>query len=141
MGYTEFYALTDTATSMSAARRPRSAFFDGDPFPADNQLPDGEPTLHDRALAMMRVAMVDLDRLHIDPGDRASRRRRRDDRRDPDPRHTMPTTTVAYTILGLRTVLRSLGSRLELYSNNMPDTVVARRRSFAGRSLSRAMRR
>ena len=50
-------------------RRPdcARAYFDGDPFPADNQMPDGEATAHDRALAVMKLALVDLDRLHCDP--------------------------------------------------------------------------
>ena len=57
--------------------QPARAYFDGDPFAADDQLADGEATLHDRALAMMRVALVDLDRLHADPATRPARRRRR----------------------------------------------------------------
>ena len=56
--------------------QPARAYFDGDPFPADDQLADGEPTLHDRALAMMRVALVNLDRLHVDPAIGRPRRRR-----------------------------------------------------------------
>jgi hypothetical protein len=40
--------------------------------------------------------------------------------------HTISTTSVAYTIIGLRTVLRSLSSQLELYSNNTPDTAIDR---------------
>ena len=35
--------------------------------PRDDQLADGEASLHDRALAIMRVAIIDLDRLHTDP--------------------------------------------------------------------------
>ena len=38
--------------------------------------------------------------------------------------HTISTTSLAYTLIGLRTVLRSLGSQLELYSNNTPDTAI-----------------
>jgi hypothetical protein len=36
----------------------------------------------------------------------------------------LSTTTVAYTLIGLRTAARALSSQLELYSNNTPDTAV-----------------
>ncbi len=100
------------------------AYFDGDPFPADDQKGNGDPTLHDRALAMMRVALVNADRLHTDPasgylvdtvtmsGTTATRGT------------TASTIDVAYALLGLRTVLRSVSSQLELYSNNTPDTAI-----------------
>jgi hypothetical protein len=38
---------------------------------------------------------------------------------------TVSTTSVAYTLIALRTMLRSLSSQLELYSNNTPDTAIA----------------
>jgi hypothetical protein len=122
MGYAEYFALTDTNNPDVGGAQAAQVFFDGDPFPADDQLADGEPTLHDRALAMLRVALIDLDRLHSDPasgvlvdsvampaGTRG---------------HTISTTTVAYALIGLRTVARSLSSQLELYSNNTPDKAV-----------------
>ena len=96
MGYAEIYALTDTGNADVGGSQPARAFFDGDPFSAD--------TFRDHALAMMRVALVDLDRMQT-----------------PAP---VSTTTVAYTVIGLRTVLRSLSSQLELYSNNTPDTAI-----------------
>jgi len=37
---------------------------------------------------------------------------------------TISTTSVAYSMLGIRTVLRSLSSQLELYSNNTTDTAI-----------------
>jgi hypothetical protein len=125
MSYAEIYALTDTSNRDVGGSQPALAFFDGDPFPADDQLADGESTLHDRALAMIRVALVDLDRLHGDPASALFV----DDVAmagvTPTPGHTISTTSVAYTVIGLRTVLRSLSSQLELYSNNTPDTAIA----------------
>src|SRR5262249_22743255 len=44
-----------------------AATFDGAPFPADDGAPNGEETAHDRALAVIRVAFVNLDRMHADP--------------------------------------------------------------------------
>ncbi|MEO8840779.1 MAG: hypothetical protein ABI591_30665 [Kofleriaceae bacterium] len=121
MGYAEFFALTDRSNPDVGGSQPVRVYFDGDPFLSDDQLPDGEATLHDRALAMIRVAVINLDRLHIDStgilvdhvtftGATAARG------------HTASTITAAYAVIGLRTVLRSLGSQLELYSNNTPDT-------------------
>ncbi|HEY6034894.1 MAG TPA: hypothetical protein VIV58_11555, partial [Kofleriaceae bacterium] len=122
LGYAEMYALTDAANADVGGSQAVRALFDGDPFPADDQVADGEATLHDRALAMLRVALIDLDRIHTDPttgvlvddvaftGATAQRG------------HTVSTTTAAYALIGMRTALRALGGQLELYSNNTPDT-------------------
>src|SRR4051812_49580926 len=47
-------------------RPPRSTLF---PYTTlfRSQVADGEATLHDRALGMLRVLVVDIDRLHRDP--------------------------------------------------------------------------
>src|SRR6185312_13112714 len=101
MGYSEIYTLTDTKNAGVGGSPTVTVVFDGDPFPADDGQADGEATLHDRALAMMRVALVDLDRLHGDPsgvlvddvtmsGATATRGT------------TVSTTSVAYAILALR---------------------------------------
>ncbi len=124
MGYATFYALTDTHNLDVGGAQPALAYFDGDPFPGDNQLADGEATLHDRALAMMRVALIDLDRLHSDPASGVLVDTVTMTGATPTRGHTVSTTSIAYAAIGLRTVLRSLGSQLELYSNNTPDTAV-----------------
>src|SRR5262249_43482668 len=64
LGYSEFFALTDAANADVGGAQPALAIFDGDPFPVDDQMADGEDTIHDRALGMLRVGMVNLDRLH-----------------------------------------------------------------------------
>ena len=114
MGYATLYALTDANNRDVGGSQPARVFFDGDPFPADDQVADGEATLHDRALAIMRVAIVDLDRMHVHGGVVVDR----------PTGHTVSATTAAYALIGLRTVLRSLDSQLELYSNNTPDTAI-----------------
>ncbi|HEY2746633.1 MAG TPA: hypothetical protein VGL86_18515, partial [Polyangia bacterium] len=124
MGYAEFYALTDTNNADVGGAQPALAYFDGDPFPADDQRADAELTLHDRALAMMRVALIDLDRLHGDPESGLLVDDVTMTGSVPTRGTTIATPSVAYAILGLRTVLRTLGSRLELYSNNTPDAIV-----------------
>jgi hypothetical protein len=127
MGYAEFHALTDTANVDVGGAQSALAYFDGDPFAADDQLADGEATLHDRSLAMMRVALVNMDRLHFDSTSgvlvdhvtlAAS------PLITPRPGTTASTIDAAYALLSLRTVLRSLHSELELYSNNTPDTAI-----------------
>ena len=125
LGFAEFYALTDRSNLDVGGAQPALAFFDGDPFPADDQLADGESTLHDRALAMMRVALVDLDRMHTDPASGLLVDAVTMQGSTPQRGHTISTITLAYTLLGLRTALRSLGGQLELYSNNTPDTAIA----------------
>jgi hypothetical protein len=124
MGYAEFYALTDTGNADVGGAQPAVAFFDGDPFPADDQIADGEPTLHDRALGILRVALINLDRLHTDPSSGLLVDDVKMNGSTPARGTTISTTSVAYTILGLRTALRSLSSQLELYSNNTTDTAI-----------------
>jgi hypothetical protein len=116
MGYAEFYALTDKTNLAVGATHPALAMFDGDPF---------DTSLHDRALAIMRVALVDLDRLHTDPATGLLVDAVTFTGATPVRGHTLSTTSLAYTLLGLRTVLRSLGGQLELYSNNQPDTAIS----------------
>jgi hypothetical protein len=121
-GYSAFYALTDTANADVGGSQPALAYFDGDPFPADDQLADGEDTLHDRALAMMRVAVVNLDRLHKDPATGILVDQVAMGSGQPVRGTTASTVDAAYALLALRSTLRSTTSQLELYSNNTPDT-------------------
>jgi hypothetical protein len=124
LGYAELYALTDTRNRDVGGSQPAMAYFDGDPFPMDDQEADGEATLHDRALGIVRVALIDIDRMHADPGSGVLVDSVKMAGATPERGTTASTTYAAYALLGLRTVLRSLGSQLELYSNNKPDTAV-----------------
>lgn len=120
--FSSMYALTDQANTQVGGSQPVLAYFDGDPFPVQNQTPTGAPTLHDRTLAMMRVAIVNMDRLHRDPasgvfvddvglaGAKVTRGA------------TLSADVAAYTLLALRTARRALDSQLVLYSNTKPDT-------------------
>jgi hypothetical protein len=118
--YASAYSLTDQANTQVGGSEPVLAYFDGDPFPSQNQTPDGEPTLHDRALALVRVLVVDMDRLHVDPAtglfaddfDGASAVRG----------SLLSSDVAAYALLSLRTARRALDSALTLYSNTTPDT-------------------
>jgi len=120
-GFAEFFALTDFNNHDVGAQPSSRATFDGDPFPADNQLPDGQETPHDRALAVIKVAVVDMDRLHYDAQNKVLV-----DEANPLTRgHTVTTVDAAFSIVALRAALRSISSSLVLYSNDTPDTVGA----------------
>ena len=122
-GYATVYSLTDQGNTAVGGSQPVLAYFDGDPFPTQNQTPDGEATLHDRALALIRVLVVNIDRLHVDPGSGLPV----DDvalsgaaaSRGP----TLSADVAAYTLLALRTARRALDSELTLYSNTKPDAL------------------
>ncbi len=118
-GFAEMFALTDFNNADVGGQPSSLATFDGDPFPADNQLPDGEDTPHDRALANIKVAVVNMDRLHFEPTHAVLV-----DTATPQARGTTVTTlTTAYSIVALRAALRSISSTLVLYSNDTPDAV------------------
>jgi hypothetical protein len=119
--FSSIYALTDQSNTQTGGAQPALAYFDGNPFPVQNQIPAGAPTLHDRTLAMIRVLVVNMARLHIDPttglfvddvslaGGTVSRGT------------TLSTDAAAYALLSLRTARRALDSVLVLYSNTKPD--------------------
>ncbi len=120
--FSSIYSLTDQSNVAVGGSQSALAYFDGDPFPLQNQTPDGEPTLHDRALAMMRVLVVNIDRLHVDPSTHLFV----DDVALANGTVTRATTlssdVAAYTLLALRTARRALDSELTLYSNTKPDS-------------------
>jgi hypothetical protein len=123
-GAANLYALTDRSNASLGDAQTVRAWFDGDPFPADNQLPDGEATLHDRSLAMIRFVVVTMDRLHADSTDRLSDTVTFDGAL-PSRGSTIDTASVTYTLMALRQARRAITSQLELYSNNSPDTASA----------------
>lgn len=121
--YSHAFALTDRR-NLSVGGSPTNApVFDGDPFPADNGRADGEATLHDRALALLKVALVTLDRAHVDPqrgvlvdsasltGTPATLLRER----------KVSTVALVQGLLALRTSYRALTAQLTLYGNTTPD--------------------
>jgi hypothetical protein len=66
-GYSLFFGMTDGRNVAVGQQLGEQVAFGGYPFAADDGLPDGEDTPHDRALGVMRLAFVDLDRIHADP--------------------------------------------------------------------------
>ena len=122
-GFGTFFALTDFNNGDVGGQPSSRASFDGDPFPADNQVADGEESPHDRALAVIKVALVDIDRLHWDDAhqvlvDTASVSSSGAVQRG----SIVSAVDAAWAIIGMRQALRSIGSTLTLYSNDTPDT-------------------
>jgi hypothetical protein len=119
------YSITDVKNANVGGSTTARPWFDGSPFAADDGLVDGEDTVHDRAAALLRVATVNLVRLHEDPASGLLVDTVTLHGATPTRGTTVSTTSVAYTLVALRTALRSVNSALELYSNNTPDSALA----------------
>jgi hypothetical protein len=119
--YSSMYALTDHANTETGGSQPARAYFDGSPFADDDQLADGESTTHDRLLAMVRVLVVNILRIHYDPATGLFA----DDATFTGGKlvqsGTLSPDVAAYALLALRTARRALDSMLTLYSNTTPD--------------------
>jgi hypothetical protein len=124
-GFAEMFALTDFNNPDVGGQPSSRATFDGDPFPADNLLPDGEDTPHDRALANLKLAVVNMDRLHYDAANHVMVDEATVSGGAVQHGQTVSALVAAYSIVGLRTALRSISSSLTLYSNDTPDTIGA----------------
>ena len=126
MGYAEVYALTDHANARRRgefSRRSRTSM--ARRFPMMTSSPMAIPPCTTARSRVIRVSLLNVDRLHRDPAtgylvDHVAMT-------GATPvRGTLVTAPyAAYELVGLRNVLRSLSSQLELYSNNAPDTEVA----------------
>jgi hypothetical protein len=121
-GFAEMFALTDFNNAEVGGLPSSRATFDGDPMPADNLLADGEDTPHDRALANIKVALVNIDRLHFDAAHGVLVDEVTISGGNVQRGSTVSAVTAAYAIVGMRTALRSISSTLTLYSNDTPDT-------------------
>ena len=122
-GFGEVFTMTDAHNPEIGGTQQYRAAFDGAPFAADNGAPDGEDSLHDRSLGIVKMALVNLDRLHFDEAhqvlvDSASASSGGAVTRGT----TVSTADAALAILGMRTALRALDGTLTLYTNDTPDT-------------------
>ncbi len=122
-GFGEFFALTDFNNADVGGQLSSRATFDGDPFPADDQKADGEETPHDRALGVIKVALINLDRLHFDATNKVLVDETTVVNGAPKLGRKVTTVDAAYAILGLRTAFRSISSTIALYSNDTPDVL------------------
>jgi hypothetical protein len=120
--YASVYALTDRANARVGGSQAVEAYFDGDPFPAQKEGSGKAPTLRDRALAIIRVTVANIDRLHVDPASGLPVDEVTFPHGRPTRGPTLSADVAAYTLLALRTARRSLDSLLALYSNTTPDS-------------------
>ena len=67
LGNSMFFGETDPRNAGVGQKIGLVLTYDGNPFPADDGIADGEATAHDRTLAVLRVAFIDLDRMHTVP--------------------------------------------------------------------------
>jgi hypothetical protein len=120
-GFSLFFGMTDARNAAVGQQLGLSIAFGGNPFPADNGVPDGENTAHDRALAIMRMTFVDLDRIHSDPAtgilvDAATIT----SAGGIDRGTTVTTTSLAHAVVGLRHLLMSCNAAVTQYG--APDS-------------------
>ncbi|HEY8089010.1 MAG TPA: hypothetical protein VIF09_14220 [Polyangiaceae bacterium] len=121
LGNAMFFGMTDPRNAGVGQRVGLRASFDGDPFPADDGVADGEDTAHDRALAVLRVAFIDLDRMHADPtlgvfADTATVSGGAITRSP-----TVTTSSLAHAVIALRQTLLSLNGSITQYGAPDPD--------------------
>ena len=121
LGHAMFFGMTDPRNAGIGQRVGLQATFDGDPFAADDGVADGEATAHDRALAVLRVAFVDLDRMFADPTlgvfiDTATVSNGNVMRGS-----VTSTTSIARSLIALRQTLLSLNGSITQYGAPDPD--------------------
>ncbi len=121
-GYASFFALTDEKNAEVGGAVQARTTFDGAPFAADNGKPDGESSPHDRALAILKVALVDLDRLHWDSAAKVLVDSATVEGTTPKLGRQVSTVEASLAIVSLRTALRGLNASLTLYGNDTPDS-------------------
>jgi hypothetical protein len=114
-GYSLFFGMTDARNAAVGQQIGLQIAFDGTTFAADDGLPDGEDTPHDRALAVMRAAFVDLDRIHTDPAtgiivDTATLQGAALTRGS-----TATTTSLGHVVVGLRHLLMACNASVSQY--------------------------
>ena len=121
LGHSMFFGTADPRNVGVGQRVGFQAVFDGDPFPADDGVADGEDTVHDRALAIIRVAFVDLDRIHADAtlgvitdaatihGGQVTQS------------GTVTTATLAHVVISLRQAVLSLNGSISQYGAPDPS--------------------
>ncbi len=124
-GFGEIFNLTNAQNLQVGGSTPFAVTFDGDPFPVDNGKPDGENTLHDRSLGVMKIALVDLDRLLLDSAHQVLVDSAKVQGGVVTRGTTVTTVELAESILALRNGYRALNASLQLYSNDTPDTLGA----------------
>jgi hypothetical protein len=121
LGHAMWFGMTDPRNAGVGQRIGLQATFDGDPFPQDDGIADGEDTAHDRALSVLRIAFVDLDRMHGDPTTGVTVDTATVSGGTVTQGQTVTTATLAHVVIGLRQTLLSLNGSITQYGAPDPD--------------------
>ena len=128
LGHSLLFGETDVRNAAVGQQVGLLCTFDGNPFPADDGLADGEATLHDRTLGVIRTAFIDLDRMHTVPviaTDGASGAITVDTATVAGgvvtPGSTVTMTNLAHVLIGLRQTILSLNGKIAEYGAADPD--------------------
>jgi hypothetical protein len=125
LGHSMFFGMTDPRNAGVGQRVGLQATFDGAPFPSNVGTAIGQATAHDRALGVIRVAFVDLDRMHADPtlgvivdsatvsATGATQTVTRGS--------SITTSSLAHVLIGLRQTLLSVNGSITQYGAADPD--------------------
>jgi hypothetical protein len=120
-GYSLLFGMTD-ARNVAIGQQPGCEIeFAGSVFPADDGMPDGESSPHDRALGVMRSAFVDLDRMHVDPATHVVVDTATVSGGAVTRGSTIATTTLGHVVVGLRHLLMGCNAAVSQYGAPDPD--------------------
>ena len=124
LGNAMFFGETDARNAGIGQRIGLALTFDGNPFPADDGIANGQATAHDRSVAILRVAFVDLDRMHSVPlasGNAVTVDTATVANGVVTPGATVTTTNLAHVVLGLRQTLLSVNGAISQYGAADPS--------------------
>jgi hypothetical protein len=125
LGNALFFGMTDPRNTGVGQRIGLLACFDGAPFaawsPPPSGIPDGQDCPHDRALSMIRVAFIDLDRIHADPNLGVLTDTAQISAGTITRGTSVTTTTLAHSIIGMFQTFLSLNSAITQYGGANPD--------------------
>jgi len=121
LGHAMFFGTADPRNVGVGQRVGFQCVFDGDPFPADDGIADGEDTVHDRALAVIRVAFIDLDRIHADPTLGVITDSATISGGQITQSGTVTTATLAHVVIALRQAVLSLNGSITQYGAPAPS--------------------
>jgi hypothetical protein len=120
-GYAMYFGTSDPRNAGVGQRVGFQCVFDGDPFPPDDGIADGEDTVHDRSLAVLRVAFLDLDRIHSDPSTGVILDTATVSGGAVTQQSTVTTTNLAHVLLALRQTVLSLNGSITQYGAPDPS--------------------
>jgi len=121
LGNSMFFGTSDPRNVGVGQRIGFQCVFDGDPFPADDGVADGEATVHDRSLAVIRTTFIDLDRMHSAPKLGVIMDTATVSGGVATPSTTVTTTNLAHVLIALRQAVLSLNGTISQYGAPDPS--------------------